>query len=177
MARQITISQVSPHRPSRRRAGFTLIELMIVAAVIIVLAGITLAVGISAKHGAGIRKTKETLQALDGIMKDYLAAGNPEPVASPPAPVNNPDQTVWVQALRTSPDLANKLAGFTTKMTNNGYLTILDAFGNAIGYVPSKSTGNTVTTPGYFQSAGPDGLFGDSNGHNGADDIFSMDPQ
>ena len=168
MARQTTTSP----RPIRRRSGFTLIELMIVAAIIVVLAGITVAVGIGAKDRAGIRATRATLKALDGIMKEYIAAGNPEPKAT--ASPNN--QTEWVQMLRASPETASKLSNLTTKSTNNS-LTFIDSFGKPIVYVPSTFDNGTVATPGYFKSGGPDGILGTgANDPHGADDLFSTDP-
>ncbi|MCL2639902.1 MAG: type II secretion system GspH family protein, partial [Phycisphaerales bacterium] len=155
--------------------GFTLVELMIAITIIALLGGIITAVGLSAQVNAKRRTTRVTLKALDVIMKEYIDAGNPEPIAPPPND-EAMQTTYWVKALRASPDIAKKLSGYVKDKDNSGVMVVFDSFGTPIKYVRattvnSDGTGNIIK-PGYFQSAGPNRAF-----ENPGDDLFSTDPQ
>jgi len=142
---------------------------MIVITIIAILGGVLTAVGLSMQVRAKSRTTRVTLKALDEIMKEYIDAGNPEPVAPPSAD----ETTYWVKALRASPDIAKKLSGYVKDKDNSGVMVVLDSFGTAIKYVHAEPDNNNtkVIKPGYFQSAGPDRM------HDTNDDLFSTDPQ
>lgn len=189
-----------------RRKGFTLIEMLVVIAVIAIVLTIVVAIGSGVKSGANRRATLAELKTLEGIMSDYLAAGNPEP--TPPASwpytadktpevwseTNPPsDPTNWVLALKSFPETAKKLASLQTGTDTDWHKAsaasarqvVLDSFGNAIRYIPS-----TTAKQGYFMSAGPDGRFSmtvnliptpppepDPVASLRADELFSTDPQ
>lgn len=61
------------------KRGFTLIEMLIVIVVIVLLMTAVIAVGAQVRANAQRRATVVTLKTLDGLMRDYLAKGNPEP--------------------------------------------------------------------------------------------------
>jgi prepilin-type N-terminal cleavage/methylation domain-containing protein len=67
--------------PRRLRNGFTLMEIMVVIAIIVVLMGLIVGVSAHARESARIRQTHLTLHTLDLIMKDYLKEN-----AEPPIP-------------------------------------------------------------------------------------------
>jgi prepilin-type N-terminal cleavage/methylation domain-containing protein len=60
------------------RRGFTLMEIMVVIAIIVVLMGLLVGVAAHAKENARIRQTRLTLQTVESLMKDYLKE-YPEP--------------------------------------------------------------------------------------------------
>lgn len=158
--------------PASRRA-FTLIEMMVVIGIIIILAGLALAVGMQVKRHAQERSTRTTLKALDNIMSDYLGngpdGGNQEPLAVPTGTSDQPPPpcaTVWVTAFSLNPSFAKSLTTQHLDLTNG---VILDAYGNAIWYIPrdydpaSQSIKPGAKTPGRFVSLGPDGQYGTSD--------------
>ena len=185
-------------RPSRCYSGFTLIEILVVVAIILIVASIVMAVGVSSKNNAHLRNTKTALKTLDGLMKEYLAAGNPEPqpATTPPTWVQAnsgfawtkpaSDAVNWVKAFRASPQIAAKLSNLTTGTTSNGDIVILDSFGIGLRYVPSQTNSGIVTQDGYFMSAGADRMWSmedwSAEGASApaqprvADEIFSTDP-
>jgi prepilin-type N-terminal cleavage/methylation domain-containing protein len=60
------------------RRGFTLMEIMVVIAIIVVLMGLLVGVAAHAKENARIRQTRLTFQTVESLMKDYLKE-YPEP--------------------------------------------------------------------------------------------------
>jgi len=171
------MSKFTRHSHKSAPRGFTLIEIMVVIAIIVILAGILLAVGSQIQAKAKINYTKTTLKTLDGLMKDYLSAGNPEPTIPSPWPyaATNPplaeaktktllpivispdsDPINWVKALRSSPEFAKKLSNLKTGVDSLGNVTIVDGFGTQIRYIPYNAN---TKREGYFQSAGPDRTF------------------
>jgi prepilin-type N-terminal cleavage/methylation domain-containing protein len=60
------------------RRGFTLMEIMVVIAIIVVLMGLLVGVAAHAKENARIRQTRLTLHTVDLLMKDYVKE-YPEP--------------------------------------------------------------------------------------------------
>lgn len=163
-------------RIARRRAGrgFTMIEIMIVVGIIIILAGIGIAVGLQVKRSSADQSTRATMEALRGAMGLYLKE-HAEP---------SDGRTAWFQALQSYPStkvlLDNMKLHYTSPQPNSGVAPVpdgvYDGYGNQIEYRRSKAA--TATSPaqtnGYFVSGGPDGNIGLVNGVNyGADDIFS----
>jgi prepilin-type N-terminal cleavage/methylation domain-containing protein len=135
----------------RRRAGrgFTLIEIMIVVGIIVILAGIGLAVGLQVKRSSADQQTKATMKALDGAMGAYLKE-NKEPGSD------------WFQALQSYPDSKRVLQSlklhFSAAAVPDG---VLDGYGSMIEYMKS----NPPKQPnGFFRSKGSDGTYVYSEG-------------
>ena len=148
--------------------GFTLIEIMVVVAIITVLASIALFMGIQLKRSSGEKQTRAALEVLVGAMNAYIK-DNPEP---PPLGTTT-DETSWVMALKSFPASANMLKSL--KFSDDGS-RVLDGFSNPIIYIrpntplPNQPTGQTT---GVFMSAGPDGLAGPLGSKASEDNIFS----
>jgi prepilin-type N-terminal cleavage/methylation domain-containing protein len=182
----------------KMRRGFTLIEMLVVIAIIMILMAVLVAVGSGVRDNANRRNTLAQLKALDGLMKDYLAEGNaePQPPASWPytsidigtwSPTINPasDPYNWLAAMKTSPTIAKKLGVFKIETDSNWPKTgpdheiMTDGYGSAIRYVPS-----TDHAPGYFLSSGPDQRFNKTDMTKvrpgteppRPDDLYSYDP-
>lgn len=147
----------NPMRMVRPR-GFTLIEILVVISIIIILVGTVLAIGTQMRTAAQIRQTKVTLNTLKLAMKDYLDAGNPEPLDN--------SATDYYTKFLSVPSCKKVLSG----MPAAGGTQVLDAFGNAIVYHAS-SAGKQW----YYQSSGPNGVMGTITVPDN-DDIFSYDP-
>ena len=143
-------------KPVLRTAGrgFTLIEIMIVVGIIVILAGIGLAVGMGVKRQSADQVTKTTLKTLDLAMSGFLKE-HPDP-----ADAN------WFTALQATGQLPKSL-----KISGNN---VLDGYQNAIHYIPANAQASAATpknwTPkpmGMFWSYGVDGQ------PNTDDDVFS----
>jgi type II secretory pathway pseudopilin PulG len=205
MTLQLTSPRITRNNSPRPARAFTLIEMLVVIVIIMILIGAVVAVGSMVRANATRRSTLAQLHVLDGAMKDYLDAGNPEPAATPTAswpyqasssnaaqwyPTNPPsDLFNWIIALKSDPRTAKKLENMTTDTDASfpysgaavTHTLILDGYGTPIRYVPSNGS-----TPGYFISAGPDSKFSNSVDSSGsttpskdlrADEIRSTDPQ
>jgi len=146
------------------------------------------------------RATLAELKILDGLMRDYISAGHPEPVPASPwiygggrvavppeyaetLPASDPVE--WVAAFRKVPGISKKMDSFPLG-TDEGVpkrgggsanQVVLDEYGTPVRYVPSDpKTGRE----GYFMSAGSDGKFSNMVGAPAAmraDEIYSTDPQ
>ena len=60
-----------PASASRSRPAFTLVEMTIVIGIVVLLAGLTLAVSVSVVQGSEMRQTKLTIQLLDTAIQDW----------------------------------------------------------------------------------------------------------
>ncbi len=58
---------------SRRERGFTLVEMTIVIGIVILLAGLTLAVTVSVVQGSEVRQTELTIRLLDAAVQEWQA--------------------------------------------------------------------------------------------------------
>jgi prepilin-type N-terminal cleavage/methylation domain-containing protein len=150
---------MAKHATRRRQTGrgFTLIEVMIVVGIIVILAGIGLAVGLGVKRQSSDQVTKTTLKALDMAMGAFLK-DHPEPKDLPP------DDKNWLKGLQ--------LTGQLPKSLKTSATGVQDGYGNDIHYIPAFSKPSTIKgwtakPTGFFWSYGPDGAAG------GDDDIFS----
>jgi prepilin-type N-terminal cleavage/methylation domain-containing protein len=144
MARLPTIHAIRRRSPAR---GFTLIEILIVIAVILILASIAVVIGIGVQGASRERTTKATFKILDAAMSAFLK-DHPEPTAAN-----------WVAALQAYPETASAIS---TKVSAGPPPVVLDGWGRPIQYVPSTAARKV----GYFKSDGRDPA-------NTADDLFS----
>ena len=147
--------------------GFTLIEILVSIAIIIIIAGILFSVGISIRRSSLERQNKAILTTLDGVLAGFLKSNR-----EPPA-VAQPDVSSWVSTLKADPDSAKILAGLTTF---NG-TAVLDAYGNPIEFLHSHPPTDPKPQPNaFFKSWGPDGLSNtlNSSAPENADDVFSQ---
>jgi prepilin-type N-terminal cleavage/methylation domain-containing protein len=154
--------------PARRRAAFTLIEVLVVIAIIVALIGISVVAGSAVKRSMNQKVTKSTMTQLRVMMADYLKEGNPEPTVPSPWPYasnvptayeqTNPpsDPYNWVRALSASTRNAAAFAKLPQIRDpfDNTRILVVDGFNNPIRYFPSLNGKD-----GYFQSAGRDGVF------------------
>jgi len=71
---------------SQRRAGFTLIEVLVVIAIVITLIGLTLAVGTAVGRNARATNTTAAMRAIDLLLNDLIQTrgGIPAPVVEDP---------------------------------------------------------------------------------------------
>jgi prepilin-type N-terminal cleavage/methylation domain-containing protein len=134
------------------RRGFTLIEMAIVIAVLVILAAITVAIGSNVVSSWRVKSTKTELIAIRDVANEFRAQ------YAPFRPNENQDYG-WFETLRTT-GLAKGLQSYPVE-ERGGHMYILDGFGRHIRCVISPS----LT---YLQSAGPNGVYGD------ADDITEM---
>ena len=143
-----------------QRRGFTLIEIMIVVGVIIILASLTIVIGVAVKAKSLRSQTAVELKAIEGIMDDYLKTNANIPVNDPrmqlldpdvPQSPTNPkvDTTLWVQAVRSMDNKKGTLNQLPGANTPN----ILDSYGTPIRYIPPDPA---TKRPGVFMSLGAD---------------------
>jgi len=132
--------------------GFTMVEILIVIAIIVILAGIVVAIAVGVTSAAKEKATKATFERLDSAMSLFLK-DHPEPT-----------DANWVVALKSYGPSGQLLKN--DLKTVNGNDVVLDGWGSPIHYLPSHSTAKNLPT-GMFQSYGRDLQA------NTADDRFS----
>ena len=161
----------------RHRSGFSLIELLVVVAIIVILAGITIGALIKVNKASDIKKTRVTLKNIRLKLEEYANDNNGiYPVGDDASSAaifrvlsgdstgqgKAPEQEVYWSELNNNKNPA--LIG-----TEQGKKVILDGFGNSIRYRAAlDSTGNIVEdvkNDGDFDlwSVGPDGEPSDLN--------------
>ncbi len=139
----------------RRRggpSGFTLIEVLVVMAIIVILVAGVVTVGLSIRQTAQRRSTMATMTMLDGMRADYEVRVGKAPQTG----------TGFWNDFVLYPDFKSKLTGLGTAYFDPSR-GVLDGFGNPISFVTSPREG--------FQSNGPDGQ------PNTTDNIYSWDPK
>jgi len=104
---------------SQRRAGFTLIEVLVVIAIVITLIGLTLAVGTAVGRNARATNTTAAMRAIDLLLNDLIQTrgGIPAPVVEDP---RDRDQLLVLADARN-------LNGPVPATINSGALLLLQA--------------------------------------------------
>ncbi len=168
----------------RNNSGFTLIEILVAVSIIIILAGITVAVGNGAIKNAKIKKTLALLKTVESIVEKYETDTGTKLVTNSTGVVGTtfPSSTAeptdnYAAILNRYPATKEMMAklGSSVSVSSTGYVTIRDAWGNPINFFPSGWGGATRM---YLRSSGPDGQsdFTDSSKAVNNDDIFSYEP-
>jgi|GEM_PF-4561882 len=144
-------------RNERRQHGaFTLIEMLVVIAIIIILLGTVIAIGTNVRASSAARQTKVILKAMETALEGYRTSNNGVEPAS-------------IAALLQSPEGKRVLSGLPSGTISG--TTVFDGFGNQISYFRTGDTitGTVTAQRTFFRSPGPDGTA------NSADDMFSYD--
>lgn len=141
----------------RQHRAFTLIEMLVVIAIIIILLGTVIAIGANVRASSASRQTKVILKALETALEGYRAA-------------NNGVEPNTIATLVQSPEGRRVLSGLPSGTISG--TNVVDGFGNNISYFRTGDTitGTVTAQRTFFRSAGPDGSA------NTADDMFSYDP-
>ncbi|QNN23537.1 prepilin-type N-terminal cleavage/methylation domain-containing protein [Planctomycetales bacterium ZRK34] len=144
------------------RSAFTLVEVLVVVAILLILLGLGIA------YGPGMLAVSEEAQTRT-ILKN-LKLINAEYEALVGEPVQAAGMSEFLQVVMSDEHFADLVAAFDDKVMHREDPTddtsawqIYDAWGNAIRYV--AQAGAYPTCPqmdfAYFTSAGPDGQWGD----------------
>lgn len=136
---------------SKRRRGFTLIEILLVLAIIGMLAGVAIVSLVGTREGAKVDSTKAMLTSVETALETY----NMHISHYPSEEEGNLD------ALLTKPTFENEQLG---EKWRGPYLKqeARDAWGNLLNYELTTATtaGDTSTRPYRLWSNGPDGMDG-----------------
>ncbi len=161
--RTLSISRVAAEdRRSKQsvRAGFTIIEILVVVSIIVILVAMVIAVGAGVKSSAQRNQTKLTLKAMKAVYDSYVLETGQSDTTNQAAPV-------FLSVAASMPSLSKAMNAMPANSYSNG--AAYDGFGNKIFIA------NTTTKGVYFQSAGPNGVMG-TQATPDSDDMFSYDP-
>ena len=173
----MTCSSVS-HCPSLRRSSsraFTLIEMLVVIAIITILGGLVLAAVVTARRTAKERSIDATLQLLKGHLDRYETDFQDYPPSDGDTDGIRGSENLY-RCLRTEKKEGPYITGNevqTCDVNKNGELEVADAFGRPIGYIHHRDYGNKPPNKRNYRliSSGVNGQF--ENGARGSDDIVN----
>ncbi|MBE3068990.1 MAG: type II secretion system major pseudopilin GspG [Planctomycetes bacterium] len=135
---------------SKRRRGFTLIEILLVLAIIGMLAGVAIVSLVGTREGAKIDSTKAMLTSVETALETYNMHISHYPS----------EEEGNLNALLTKPTFENEQLG---EKWRGPYLKqeARDSWGNLLNYeLSTATTGETSTRPYRLWSNGPDGMDG-----------------
>ena len=163
------------YRPTAVAHGVTIIEMLLVLAIIGLMTGLLLGGARKMKDTARDRRTRSILTTLSGIATEYEAQTSSTVSSNP-----NSEKSIvdFVAAVRQIP-IANQMLSnlgkdvvvrngsgtITSIVDGSGTITsIVDVWGNPLRYAQFNNNGEIAELPNYnrpfFASAGPDGQFG-----------------
>jgi len=123
-----------------KTSAFTLIELLIVIAIISVLAGLVLGAASSVQKKGARSRAEAEIAAIGAALESYKADNGDYPLGT-----NSNNSLVLVASLMPSPSVGGKVYyEFKSKWTN-ATLGALDPFGNAYGYIYTNGSPNNGT--------------------------------
>ncbi len=155
----------SPREIRSYLTGFTLVEVLIVVALLIVLVSMVLVATSKARVDKEEQLTRATIELLDSALQEYYDYTNNFPGPnSPSVSLPEPDYKPYQQhnaslcfqlnLIPSSKPVIEKV-DYSQKTIINGYLVIVDAWGTPLNYLYVDG----VDTFGKLISAGPDGDF------------------
>ncbi len=110
----MTSTRTKARRHARRRmcrGAFTLIEMVIVIGIIVVLAGLTLAVSVAVTQGAEIRQTEATIELLNAALREWESQSDRQVTFGVPnQPFTNARYDI-VEPSGIGPDEMNQMTG------------------------------------------------------------------
>ncbi|MCZ7646522.1 MAG: type II secretion system protein GspG [Planctomycetota bacterium] len=149
-------------RPSPAAAGFTLVEMLVVLAIVAVLGGLILTAVNAARKRSQVNQTKTIILQVEQNLETYASDFHEYPPSDGEDGVKGNER--MVEALRTEemngPYLGAKEFYFKD-VNNNGLKEIVDAWGRPLHYVHHRDYGREPPNKRTFRlySAGYDGRF------------------
>ena len=158
-----SLERVNTMESGRYRNGTTLIEILVVVAVIMILAGIVTAVGIGIDSHSKKRAVKGTFALLEGALQEYYDFRGSFPLADDPAraPVENCE--ILYAAVSSLPDSRKVLERISDKIVQNkggptAVPEVYDPWGTVLNYRYNSGDSFPMLT-----SAGPNRIFNDGD--------------
>ncbi|MGD0091153.1 MAG: prepilin-type N-terminal cleavage/methylation domain-containing protein [Planctomycetota bacterium] len=160
-----------------RRHGFTLVEMLVVIAIISVLSALVLAALGTARRTANENATKAIIKLLEGALERYSTDFNDYPPSDGDETGIRGSENLW-RCLRTEKKEGPYLRDGDIKTCDsnrNGEPEIADAWGRPIRYLHHHDYGSKNPRKHDFRliSAGPNGIY--EEGHKTSDDIVNWD--
>jgi prepilin-type N-terminal cleavage/methylation domain-containing protein len=160
------------------RRGFTLVEMLVVIAIISVLAGLVLAALGAARRTANEKATQATLKLLEGMLERYAMDFQDYPPSDGDETGIRGAENLY-RCLRTEkkegPYLVDTADVRTCDSNRNGELEIADAFGRPLHYLHHRDYGSRNPNKHTYRliSAGANGVY--EGGERHSDDIVNWD--
>jgi prepilin-type N-terminal cleavage/methylation domain-containing protein len=161
----------------RQRRGFTLVEMLVVIAIISVLAGLVLGALGAARRQANINATKLIIKALEGALERYATDWQDYPPSDGEETGIRGAENLW-RCLRTEKKEGPYVSDADFKVCDsnrNGEFEFADAWGHPIHYLHHRDYASKNPRKQTFRliSPGPNGIY--EEGHKSSDDIGNWD--
>lgn len=153
------------YRPTAAARGVTIIEMLLVVAIIGLMTGLLLGGARKMKDTARDRRTRSILTTLSGIATEYEAQTSSTVSNNPKSEQSILDFVAAVRQVPIANQMLPNLGKDVVVRNGSGTITsIVDVWGNPLRYAQFNSNGEIAELPNYnrpfFASAGPDGQFG-----------------
>jgi general secretion pathway protein G len=150
-------------KKSRRKNGFTLIEILVVLVIIMILAGIIIAAAKYAQTKAARSRAQAEIATMETALESYKNDNGIYPATQPGRPTANPTAPLYENSAVLYTALTTPKVYMTFKPNQivvNGVVTyIVDPFGNPYRYYCPQPAQPDQTNSATFDlwSCGPDG--------------------